>query len=242
MSKPTAQAAAAALKKYSDKARAKSNAWFFKTGDGEYGYGDVFWGITMPQTRLVAKQFLDLPLPHVVKLIKDPVHEVRMLGAIILTEQYKRAASAAERTKIFTLYIKNATRFNNWDLVDCSAPYIVGGELYNRGSWQLLKTLARSKNLWERRIAMVSTLYFITHGQSKPTYEIATLLLADTHDLIHKATGWMLREVGKRCSETELKTFLRAQYKNLPRTTLRYAIERFAPAEKQLFLRLPLTK
>lgn len=245
MKKPTAAQAIAALKKYKSPGRAKTNAWFFKTKPGQYGHGDKFWGVTVPQTRLVAKQFASLPLSEVVganscsPLLGNPVHEVRLLGALILTEQFKKADTIIKK-KIFDLYIKNAPRFNNWDLVDLSASYIVGQHLYDtvgaNGCSPLLKKLAHSKNLWERRIAIIGTFYFIRQGNPKPTFAITKLLITDSHDLIHKACGWMLREVGKNCGEATLKKFLTQNIKKLPRTTLRYAIERFPVAERKRFL------
>jgi 3-methyladenine DNA glycosylase AlkD len=212
-----------------DPERARNLAWYFKTGKGQYGYGDRFIGLTVPTLRRIAHRYVHLPLTDVAKLLASSIHEHRSAALEILVAQYKREKSKA----IFDFYLKHTKFVNNWDLVDGSAPYIVGQHLLTRPR-RILYRLAKSRNLWERRIAIVSTFAFIKAGEIEDTFAIAKLLLADDHDLIHKAVGWMLREAGKQ-SVPELLRFLKENYSALPRTTLRYAIERFpAPQRKRL--------
>ena len=201
---------------------------FFKTGPGEYGEGDVFLGISVPVQRAIAKRFRDATRAEVKELLASPVHEDRLTGLLILIHQYPGHEDA-----IYRLDVANAARINNWDLVDVSAPRIVGAYVraHPRERRTLLR-LARSRNLWERRIAIVATLGLIAHGEHDLTLAIAAILLDDKHDLIHKAVGWMLREVGKR-DEKALRAFLRTHATGMPRTMLRYAIERL-PDRKRL--------
>jgi len=206
---------------------------FFKTGKGEYGEGDTFWGITMPKQRMVAKKYLDLALPDIQKLLNSDVHECRMTGLLILTYQFNKASDGT-RKKIADFYIRNTKRINNWDLVDVTTPRILGKYLLDKDR-KILYTFAQSKNLWERRIAIITTQVFISEKQYEDTLNIAELLLTDKHDLIHKAVGWMLREVGKYDQETEEK-FLRKHYKKMPRTMLRYAIEKFPEKMRKAYL------
>jgi len=213
-----------ALKKFSSKKRAESNAWFFKTGKGEYGEGDKFLGVIVPDIRKTIKHFCSMSLPEVGKLIRSPYHEARLAGFLILVDEFKKGDNT-EKNKIFDFYIKNTKHANNWDLVDLSAPHIVGGFLFKKKK-DILYKLARSQNLWEKRISIISTMCFIYHGDFKDTLRISKILLSDSHDLIHKAVGWMLREVGKKDQKT-LENFLDRFWPNMPRTTLRYAIERF---------------
>ena len=215
-----------ALKKLENKEKAKFFYKFWKTGKGEYGEGDKFFGITVPEIRKVTGRFQSLPLSDLEHLLQNPVHEIRLTSVIILVKRFKE-----EPKKVFDLYLRNTRHINNWDLVDLSAGYIVGGYLENK-SKKLLTKLARSKNMWERRIAMIATFFDIKQGRADEALRVAKILLKDKHDLIHKAVGWMLREVGKCCSETKLIKFLRENYPKLPRTTLRYAIERF-PVERR---------
>jgi len=235
--------------------RAEACAWFFKTGAGQYGEGDIFLGLTVPAQRLVAKKYADLPLSEVESLLQSKEHEFRLTALIILVGQYKNAGkmkdqkSAAKiKKQIFNLYLKNTKWINNWDLVDTSAGYIVGDYLLNSASesesMKTLTKLAKSKLLWDRRIAIVSTSAFINRGRHKETIAIAKLLLQlpngkPEHDLIHKATGWMLREVGKRASLEALLDFLHQYGPDMPRTMLRYAIEKFSPAERKMYLSMP---
>jgi 3-methyladenine DNA glycosylase AlkD len=216
-----------------DPKRALSSAWFFKTGPGQYGEGDVFIGIAVPLLRKIAYRHLDLKLASLRKLLQSEIHEYRLAALEILVAQYERAEEA-DRKAIYDFYLSNADRINNWDLVDASAPYIVGNYLL-KCSRAILRKLAKSENLWERRIAIVATFGFIRAGETKDTFEIATMLLKDPHDLIRKAVGWALREAGKKSHEA-LLSFLQEHYKDLSRTTLRYAIERFPPPLRERML------
>lgn len=206
---------------------------FFKTGPGQYGEGDQFLGIRVPMTRTLAREFADLPLSDIEKLLHDKWHEARVLALVLLTNQYARA-DAPERSKVYRIYLANTARINNWDLVDLSAPGIVGAHLETR-SRAPLDTLAKSRSVWERRIAIVATYYFIRRDEFDDTLRIATTLLGDSHDLIHKAVGWMLREVGKR-DERVLERFLDEHALAMPRTALRYSIERMSPAKRKRYM------
>jgi 3-methyladenine DNA glycosylase AlkD len=215
-----------------DAERAKNSTWFFKTGKGEYGEGDKFLGLNTPQMRSLSKKYKDLPLSEVQKLISSPYHEERSIAIQILVLQYPKNPK-----NIYDFYLKNTEFINNWDLVDISAPNIVGNYLLDKPR-DILDKLAFSDSLWERRIAIISTFSFIRAGQPKDTFRIAKTLLSDKHDLIHKAVGWMLREVGKRCGEKQLTDFLDANIKNMPRTALRYSIEKFPEEKRQHYLKL----
>lgn len=221
------------LQEAADPERAKSNAWFFKTGKGQYGEGDRFLGITVPTQRKIAMRFRDLPLPEVAALLASPFHEYRFAAVEILVAQYEDGGEA-RRQEIVDFYLGQTTRINNWDLVDTSAPYILGEHLKKR-SRKLLDTLAVSPLLWDRRIAIVSTLTLIKGGELKDTFRIARKLLGDEHDLIHKGVGWALREAG-RVSRAELTEFLRRNYTRMPRTALRYAIEHYPPHQRKRIL------
>lgn len=220
------------LKQESNATRAQLLARYFKTGKGEYAEGDVFWGLTVPIVRKTAKSYRLLPFTEIEILLHHPVHEVRLCGLLLLVEQAKQDPQAAA-----VLYLRNTPSINNWDLVDLSAGYIVG-PIIPDADLSLLESLASSPILWERRIAIISTSYFIKQKKSEPTIVISKLLLHDQHDLIHKAVGWMLREVGKQCSlETEY-AFLDQYATSMPRTMLRYAIERFDEPKRQYYLHL----
>ena len=214
--------------------RAKSSKRFFKTGKGEYAEGDIFIGITVPQSRVIAKTYHALPLPEIKKLLNSKIHEERAIALFILVDQFIRGDERL-RAQIYRLYIASIKYINNWDLVDVSAPTIVGGFLMDKPK-DVLTKLAQSKNLWHRRIAIIATQYFIRKNQYNETLRIAELLLTDTHDLIHKAVGWMLREVGNRSLETE-EVFLKKYYKTMPRTMLRYAIEKFSEEKRLQYLK-----
>ena len=207
---------------------------FFKTGPGQYGEGDRFLGIRVPMTRTLAREFVTLPLNDIEKLLHDKWHEARLLALVLLVNRYARA-DAAEQLQVYRIYVANTDRINNWDLVDLSAPGIVGAHLETRPR-KPLDTLAKSKSLWERRIAIVATYHFIRRDEFDDTLRISTTLLGDSHDLIHKAVGWMLREVGKR-DERVLERFLEKHALEMPRTALRYAIERMSPAKRKHFMR-----
>jgi 3-methyladenine DNA glycosylase AlkD len=223
------------LRALADPQKAKLLSRFFKTGPGEYGEGDRFLGVMVPNTRKIAKAHLKASHRDVSKLLASPYHEERLAALLIMVEQYRRGDETVKK-EIFDLYLASASRINNWDLVDLSALHIVGAFLDTRDR-SCLKKLARSKNLWERRIAILSTFYFIRKGESKDALLMAEILLNDAHDLIHKAVGWMLREVGNRCSLSEECEFLDQHGARMPRTMLRYAIERFSPALKEKYLK-----
>ncbi len=207
---------------------------YFKTGPGEYGEGDVFVGLMVPTLRRLAKEHEALPLPDVLSLLHSPVHEARMLSLLILCRQYSRA-EAPLREEIYRAYLENTRFINNWDLVDASCREILGAHLEKRGR-QRLYALAASTLVWERRMAIIATGHFIGLGDFSDTLEIARLLLSDEEDLIHKAVGWMLREVGKRDRPVE-EGFLQTHCKRMPRTMLRYAIERFPEDLRKGYLR-----
>ncbi len=221
------------IKAESNKQQAKSLQWFFKTGVGEYGEGDVFVGIKMPVQRKIAKEFKNLNFDDIRELIDSTIHEERMIGLLILQGKYEQG-DEKEKEIVFKFYIRNRKGINNWDLVDISAPKIVGEHLLERDK-KLLYEFARSKNLWERRIAILSTFTFIRAGKFGTTLKISDILLDDDHDLIHKAVGWMLREIGKKDLIAEEK-FLKPRYKKMPRTMLRYAIEKFPEVKRKKYL------
>jgi 3-methyladenine DNA glycosylase AlkD len=225
--------AAQRLKSLASPELATSAAKFFKTGPGQYGEGDIFLGIKVPVLRKLASEFGELPLVEVKRLLHSPLHEQRLLALLILVFRADRADEAG-RKAIFELYLANTKYVNNWDLVDSSAPSIVGGYLFDK-SRKPLVALAKSENLWQRRITIVATQHFIRHDDFEDTLRIGRLLLGDREDLIHKATGWMLREVGKR-HEPTLEAFLQEHAAVMPRTMLRYSLERMAPAKRQAFL------
>lgn len=216
-------------------AKAKVLAGFFKTGKGQYGEGDLFLGVTVPQIRLLAKKYQQMPLKEIIKMLESKFHEERMFALLIMTQQYKKGNEKTKK-QIFTAYLKNTKHINNWDLVDLTAPDIVGAYL-NDKSKDILFKLAQSKMLWERRIAILATFHEIKLGRSVLTFSIAEKLLGDKEDLMHKAVGWMLREIGKRCSQKKEEMFLQKYWKKMSRTTLRYAIERFDEKKRQQYLK-----
>lgn len=246
------------LKKHANKDKAKILSRFFKTGPGQYGEGDKFLGITVPVSRKIAQKYGDLTFPEISKLLKNEYHEVRLVALLILVHKYKKLSTASHRSdlweagrkKIVEFYLKHTRYINNWDLVDLSAHYIVGDYLYSHHfaqralllrqeeKKQILEKLAKSENLWERRIAIISTFAFIYKEESEWTKKIVTMLLEDEHDLIHKACGWMLREIGKRVSEKELIEYLDKYWSKMSRTMLRYAIERLPESKRQYYLNL----
>jgi 3-methyladenine DNA glycosylase AlkD len=215
---------------------AKHLARFFKTGPGQYGEGDIFIGITVPELRQVVRECHELPLPDVATLLASPIHEERTVALLILVQSVSRANKVRKKV-VFDFYLKHVRFVNNWDLVDCSAAELVGAHLFDKSRKPLVR-MARSTSLWERRIAVVATHHFIRQGEFDDTLAISRLLLSDTEDLIHKATGWMLREVGKRHQPT-LESFLDDHAPAMPRTMLRYAIERFSPEKRRSYLDLP---
>lgn len=219
------------LKGLRNNEKAKTLERFFKTGKGEYGEGDRFLGIVVPTLRKVAKEYSELSLSDLQKLLSSKIHEYRLTALFILVAKYKKTES---KKKIVDFYLKNTENINNWDLVDLSAPNILGDYLIDRDK-DILLMLAKSSNLWERRIAVLSTFSFIKRNNFRDSLKIAEILINDKHDLIHKAVGWMLREVGKRDLETE-EDFLNEHYKKMPRTCLRYAIEKFDETKRRSYL------
>lgn len=236
---PTVAQIRAHLDTLADAETAKSAMWYFKTGPGEYGEGDRFRGIRVPALRKLVKEYRALPHEGVVELLHSEWHEDRLLALLLWVEQYQRG-DEAQRQRIYDEYLANTAHINNWDLVDSSARQIAGAQLYASGQHSapigLLTTLAQSPSVWERRIAIMVTFYFIVKGEFAETLRVADLLLQDGHDLIHKAVGWMLREVGEQDLAAE-ETFLLPRYRAMPRTMLRYAIEKFPEERRQLYLR-----
>jgi 3-methyladenine DNA glycosylase AlkD len=222
------------LKKLGNKRHAAISQRFFKTGPGEYGEGDVFIGIRVPILRKLVKEYLDLALKDVKTLLRSKYHEERLLSLFIMIDQFSKGDNVT-RTIIYDMYLENTGFVNNWDLVDSSAEHIVGAYLMDR-SKAVLYRLAQSEDLWERRISIMSTFHFVKRHEFSETLKISKMLLFDRQDLIHKATGWMLREIGKRHLQSE-ESFLKVHYKNMPRTMLRYAIEKFPEHKRQRYLK-----
>ncbi|MDP2587423.1 MAG: DNA alkylation repair protein [bacterium] len=222
-----------ALARSADPHRANVLQRYFKTAPGEYAAGDRFIGLTVPATRRVVERFRDLAHSQVLILLRSPIHEERLAALLIMGEIFIKA-QAPERAKIYTHYLANTRYVNNWDLVDSSAHYIVGEYLADKSKTPLAR-LAKSGLLWERRIAIVATAAFIQRGDFKPTLRLSVLLLKDQHDLIHKAVGWMLREVGKKDTRV-LLAFLDRYAHRMPRTALRYSLERLTPAQKRRYM------
>lgn len=221
------------LAQLSNPEQAKKLSGFFKTGKGQYGEGDLFLGIPVPEQRKVAKKYTHLSLNDVQKLLNNKTHEHRLTALLILISKYKKAENSGKE-QIFNFYLKNTKNINNWDLVDLSAPKIIGDYLVNKDRL-ILYRLAKSNNLWERRISILSTFKFIANNDFNDALEISELLLHDKHDLIHKAVGWALREIGKRNQEVE-ERFLTKYCTQMPRTMLRYAIEKFDEKKRKFYL------
>lgn len=248
-----------ALASYASPIKVKTSVWFFKTSPGQYGEGDEFIGVTVPEQRKIAKEYRDLPLPHVETLLASPIHEHRLTALLILTYKLERSKPKISQTtavnkkidtrmngrspvyrfsEIVKFYLAHLDRVNNWDLVDLSAPNILGRWCLEQNDAQKLYTLVRSKDLWKKRVAIVATYAFIKRGELTHTFAISEMLLSDTHDLIHKALGWMLREAGKK-DLAALRTFLTAHASVMPRTALRYAIERMGEDERRGWMGTP---
>ena len=217
----------------SSKEKPKIYAKFFKTGKGEYGEGDIFLGLTVPEQRILAGKYTNLVLDDVKKLLESKYHEHRLMGLFILVYKYEKS-NEKEKAGIKDFYLENKHRGNNWDLVDCIADKILGKHLIDKDK-KVLYELAKSESIWDRRIAIISTFEFIKNGKFEDTLKISGILLKDEQDLIHKAVGWMLREIGKRDLET-LEKFLKRHYKKMPRTMLRYAIEKFPEIKRKKYL------
>ena len=229
----TAKKISQSLHRLADPEAAKQSQRYFKTGKGEYGEGDQFLGIRTPVLRAEAKKFRATPLLEVLKLLQSPWHEARMCALYILVLQFKKAKEPIRKV-IFDAYLAHTHWINNWDLVDSSAYFIVGPYLEHKDR-AMLYELARSKSLWERRIAMLATMHYIRKGEFEDTLALAEMLLHDPEDLMHKAVGWLLREVGNRDKATE-EAFLKKHYRQMPRTMLRYAIEKFSTEERRVYL------
>lgn len=225
------------LNKLKNPQKAKILSRFFKTGKGEYAEGDIFLGLTVPQERQVAKRYPHLTLKELEKLLSSKIHEYRLTALVILVNKYRKADNK-EKRGIFNFYLARTKNINNWDLVDLSTSNIVGSYLLNEDK-SILYKLAKSKNLWERRIAILSTYAFIKNGQFADTLKISKILLSEEHDLIHKAVGWMLREVGKR-DQKILEDFLKNYSQKMPRIMLRYAVEKFSEEKRKFYMKSPI--
>jgi 3-methyladenine DNA glycosylase AlkD len=225
------------LKAFASIRKAAELQRFFKTGPGDYAEGDIFIGVVVPQTRKVATRYKDLPMTEIAKLTNSDIHEVRLCGLVILTNQFKRSRDMNEKKKLFNFYLKElkAGNVNNWDLVDVTAPTLGDYLLQLNDPMAILNKLAKSKSLWQRRVSVVFTFAFLRAGDLEPTYEMAERHLGDNHDLMHKAVGWLLREMGKR-DPGLLRTFLREHCNEMPRTALRYSIEKFSESERRKWL------
>lgn len=225
------------IKSQKNDVNAKNLQRFFKTGKGQYGEGDIFLGIKVPvQRKIVKKYWKYIALKDIQELLNSKIHEERLIALLILVEAYKKSKKdKMKQREIYEFYLKNTSRINNWDLVDLSAPNIVGDFCSIEGT-EVLRILAKSENIWERRIAILSTAPFIKKRMFGETLSIAEMLIKDKHDLIHKAVGWMLREIGKRNQEV-LELFLKDRYKEMPRTMLRYAIEKFPEEKRKSYLK-----
>ena len=229
----------AQLEKLGNKKRSLGSARFFKTYKGGYAEGDKFLGITVPTTRAIAKPYEKLALSEVSKLVKNPYHEIRLAGLVILVAQAKKSKTLAERKKIFDFYMKHVRYVNNWDFVDATAEYVVGpylSEISHTQRLAYINKMIASKSMWENRIIMIATFHEIKKGNAKMALYVAERLLGHKHDLMHKAVGWMLREVGKRASRKELTDFLDKHAATMPRTALRYAIEHFSASERAKYM------
>jgi len=223
------------IRALADKEIAQHSLRFFKTGKGEYGYGDIFLGVRAPKIRLIAKKHIDISIADMKTLIQSKYHEERLLGLIILVNKYSKNRDKKTRNQLYKIYVSSFKYINNWDLVDVTCPHVIGKHLMDKDR-SILYTWAKTEDLWTKRIAIVSTHCFIRKNELKDTFKIAEILLHDTHDLIHKAVGWMLREAGKRDIEKE-EDFLKKHYRTMPRTMLRYAIERFPEPKRQKYLK-----
>lgn len=224
------------LRKKGSKQKAKNSSWFFKTGPGQYGYGDIFIGVTVPEMRAIAKKYLQLPENEIKKMVQSPVHEDRLAGLTVLVEQYRKIKEPSQKKKLVHFYLSLKNGINNWDLVDLSSHKILGEYCLEHRQTSVLKKLIRSKRHWDRRLAMIATFAFIRKNETKIAFDFAAQLLKDPEDLMHKASGWMLREAGKRDSK-ELLRFITRYGKRMPRTMLRYSIEKFSPAVRNKILK-----
>ncbi len=224
------------LKKYASAKRKKANQWFFKTGKGQYGEGDKFIGVSNPDARTVVKKFAHFSLPDIQEALNSPIHEERLVGVLILVRQFEKETGSKERLEVANFYLRNLKRVNNWDLVDLSAHRILGKAiLEGLIKENVLDKLSNSRNMWERRVAIIATMAFIRERKLGPSLRIAKRLIGDKEDLSHKAVGWTLREVWKKDAKL-CEKYLLSNYESLPRTTLRYAIERMEESKRLKFL------
>ena len=233
----TAEDVKRAMQKVASAEKAKIAMRFFKTGEGQYGFGDQFIGIIVPQQRVISRKF-ELNLKEMQKLLESPVHEHRLVALFILIKNNKKLKDEKSKKEIFDFYLRNTQYINSWDLIDLSAEKIMGEFLIDKSSKEkeIIYKFAKSESVWERRIAMLTTFQFIKNKKFEDTFKIAEILMNDKHDLIHKAVGWMLREIGKRDQNAEEK-FLMKHYKKMPRTMLRYAIEKFDQKKREFYMR-----
>lgn len=224
------------LKSYAKPEKAKHMAVFFKTGEGQYAQGDIFWGLTAPEMRsIVKKYYKTIDFDEIQKLLDSPIHEQRSAGLLCLVSKFEKSKDPQEQDFITHFYLKNTSRINNWDLVDITSPNILGAWAYHNNDVSHNWILAKSGNLWEERISVVSTIYLIRQNNFETTIKLAEHFLSHKHDLMHKAVGWMLREVGKR-NEKVLTDFLDKYYQKMPRTMLRYSIERLSLEQKRFYM------
>jgi 3-methyladenine DNA glycosylase AlkD len=223
------------IRALANKEIAQHSLRFFKTDKGEYGHGDLFLGVRAPKIRLIAKKHIDISITDMKTLIQSKYHEERFLGLIILVNKYAKTKDKKNRNQLYKIYVSSFKYINNWNLVDVTCPHVTGKHLIDKDRTILYKW-AKSEDLWTKRIAMISTFYFIRKNDLDDTFKIADMLLQDEHDLIHKAVGWMLREAGKRDIKKE-ETFLKKHYKTMPRTMLRYSIEKFPETKRQKYLK-----
>jgi len=225
------------IRRYGDKERAVNLSRFFKTGKGEYGEGDKFLGLTVPTCRILVKELIDISDKDLEEILTSPYHEERLIALLILVKRFEKAKDEKLRKEIYSYYLSHTKYINNWDLVDLSAPRIVGKYLIDKKDREkILVKLAKSKLLWERRIAVLATSIFIYDKDPDITFKLVDLLMKDKEDLMHKACGWMLREIGKKCGEDILKKYLKDRYMSMPRTMLRYSIEKFDENTRKLYL------
>ncbi len=223
------------MEECSNEEKAKLYQRFFKTGPGQYGEGDVFMGLTMPETRAISSKYTEMPIEEVQELLNSEIHEHRMSALLIVIQKYRKA-NKEEKRKLYEFYLKNMSRINNWDLIDVTASHVVGDFLFNnKEEKEMLYKLAKSNDLWEKRISVISTFRFIKENEFEDSINISEILLNDKHDLIHKAVGWMLREIGKKDQEIE-EEFLRKYHKTMPRTMLRYSLEKFTKDKKDFYM------
>ena len=223
------------MRRLANKGIAKNSLRFFKTEKGQYGFGDIFLGIRAPKIRLIAKKHIDISITDMKTLIQSKYHEERFLGLIILVNKYAKTKDKKNRNQLYKIYVSSFKYINNWDLVDVTCSHVIGKHLMDKDR-SILYTWAKSDDIWTKRIAIVSTHYFIRKNDLEDTFKISKMLLQDEHDLIHKAVGWMLREAGKRDIKKE-ETFLKKYYKIMPRTMLRYSIEKFQEDKRQEYLK-----